>query len=195
VRTLGLSATGIDINEAGISAGTAAAAAAGLSSRARFFRHDGGTRLDFPDHSFTAAVIFDAINHIPDRPALLDQLHRVLRPGGILLYTDPVVITGPVSAEEIAARSSIGHFVFMPPGENEKVIRASGFELLSVEDATANTALISSRWIAARTRWRDQLVARDGQEAVDGAIRFSKAVHELSRSRRLSRFLYLARKP
>ncbi len=192
-RVFGLSVTGIDINEAGIAAATAAAQ--GLGGRARFFCHDGSTRLDLPDQSFDAAAIFDAINHIPDRPALLRELHRLLRPGGVLLYTDPVVITGPVSAEELAARSAIGHFVFVPPGENERMLHQAGFELLAVEDATANTALISSRWIAARNRWRDQLIARDGQDAVDGAIRFSEAVHELSLSRRLSRFMYLARKP
>lgn len=193
-RRLGLTVTGIDINEAGIAAGTAAADAAGLSSRARFLLHDGGTRLGFADQSFDGAVLFDAINHIPDRPALLRELHRLLRPGGILLYTDPVVITGPVSAEELAARSSIGHFVFMPPGENETMLRLAGFDLLLVEDATANTALISSRWIEARNLWRDQLIARDGRDAVDGAIRFSEAVHALSSSRRLSRFAYMARR-
>ena len=192
-RRFGLSVTGIDINEAGISA--ANAAAEGLGGRARFFCHDGGNRLELADQSFNAAAIFDAINHIPDREALLSQLHRLLRPGGILLFTDPVVITGPVTAVEIAARSSIGHFVFVPPGENERMLKRAGFELLSVEDATANTALISSRWIAARKKWRVQLIARDGEDAVDGAIRFSQAVHALSSSRRLSRFMYLARKP
>lgn len=193
-RTFGLTVTGIDINEAGISAGTAAAQAEGLGARARFLYHDGGKRLAFEDQTFSAAVIFDAINHIPDRPALLAELNRVLRTGGILLYTDPVVITGPVSAEEIAARSAIGHFVFMPPGENERLLRAAGFEVLAVEDATANTALVSSRWIEARTKWREQLSARDGAETVDAAIRFSEAVYALSSSRRLSRFMYLARK-
>jgi SAM-dependent methyltransferase len=46
--------------------------------------------------------------HLPDRGRLLGECRRVLRPGGRLLYTDPVVVTGRVSSEESATRSSMG---------------------------------------------------------------------------------------
>ena len=62
----------------------------------------------------------------------------MLKPGGTLLYTDPVVITGPVTSEELALRSSIGFFVFVPPGENERMLAESGFKVRSVDNATAN---------------------------------------------------------
>ena len=45
-----------------------------------------------------------------------------------MLYTDALVITGLVSHEEIATRSSIGTYFFLSPGENERLIRESGFE-------------------------------------------------------------------
>jgi hypothetical protein len=32
----------------------------------------------------------------------------ILKPGGRAIFTDPVVVTGPVTNEELAARSSIG---------------------------------------------------------------------------------------
>lgn len=193
-RKIRLTVTGIDINAAGIAAANTAAAAAGLADRAKFICVDGGSRLPFADGSFDAVQLIDAINHIPDRPALLTELHRLLKPGGTLLYTDPVIVTGPVSNEELAIRSSIGFFLFVPPGENERVLKSSGFELMRSEDVTENTAMTSAGWVSARERFRDRLIAADGLEAYEGTLKFSRAVHALSSSRRLSRFMFLARR-
>ena len=193
-RKVGLSVTGVDINEAGIAAANEAASTAGLAERARFTCVDGGGRLPFADGSFDAVQSIDAINHIPDRTALLTELHRLLRPGGTLLYTDPVIVTGPVSNEELAIRSSIGFFLFVPPGENERVLKACGFELLAADDVTANTAMVSAGWVRTREKFRDQLIEANGRENYEGTLRFSHAVHALSSSRRLSRFMFLARR-
>jgi ubiquinone/menaquinone biosynthesis C-methylase UbiE len=57
----------------------------------------------------------DAMCNLPDRDRLLDEWNRVLRPGGRTLYTDPVVVTGLVSNEELATRSSTGYFELCPP--------------------------------------------------------------------------------
>lgn len=193
-QTLGLTVTGVDINEAGIAAANAAASAAGLQERAKFICLDGGGTLPFADQSFDAVQSIDAVNHIPDRRALFTELHRLLRPGGTLLYTDPVVVTGPVNSEEIAIRSSIGFFVFMPPGENERVLQACGFDLVEVEDVTANIALISARWLEAREKRRIAVIEAEGAEAYEGQVEFSRVTNALSSSRRLSRFVFLARR-
>jgi len=41
-----------------------------------------------------------------------------------------------LSHEEIAARSSIGYYAFSPPGENERLLHAAGFQLISATDTT-----------------------------------------------------------
>jgi SAM-dependent methyltransferase len=120
-RVIGLTVTGVDINEAGITAATAAAAARGLEKRAKFLCVDGSGPLPFADASFDTILLIDAISHIPDREALLIELHRVLKPDGKLLYTDSTIVTGAVTAAEFAARSTIGFYVFVPPGENERI--------------------------------------------------------------------------
>jgi SAM-dependent methyltransferase len=43
----------------------------------------------FPAGSFGAAGLFDVVEHVADDTALLREVHRVLRPGGVLCVTVP----------------------------------------------------------------------------------------------------------
>ena len=52
------------------------------------------------------------------RFSLPDMSRPDLFNGGHAIFTDPVVITGPVTNEELAALRSIGLFVFVPKGLN-----------------------------------------------------------------------------
>jgi cyclopropane fatty-acyl-phospholipid synthase-like methyltransferase len=157
---------------------------------------DGDMRaLPFADASFDAVVSNDAMCHIADRPSALRDWYRVLKPGGRALFTDAMVVTGPVSHEELATRSSIGFYLFVPPGANEAMLRDAGFTVREVRDVTANAADVATRWMDARARHRDALIAREGQANFDGLQRFLACVRTLSVERRLSRFAYLADKP
>jgi len=136
----------------------------------------------------------DAMCHIDQRLAVLREWHRVLRPEGRALFTDAMVITGPLSHEELAIRSSIGFYLFVPPGENERLLREAGFKLLGVDDLTGSEAEISQRWREAREEHRESLIMREGPENFQGLQRFLRCVHILSTERRLSRYSYLAQK-
>ena len=46
-------------------------------------------RLPFPDNSFGAIISSEVIEHLPDLPAIYDEMDRVLRPGGILILGTP----------------------------------------------------------------------------------------------------------
>ncbi len=118
----------------------------------------------------------------------------MLKPDGKALFTDPVVITGLVSNEELAARSSIGWFVFAPPGVNERLIEEAGFELARQEDVTGNAAAVSKRWFGARAEGHDAMVQIEGEERFAGLQAFFSVVHRLTSERRLSRFVYVAQK-
>jgi SAM-dependent methyltransferase len=191
----GCRVTGVDINEHGVRNGRALAEARGIADRADFRVCDANQSLPFPEGRFDAVVANDAICHIPERLALLNEWYRILRPGGRALFTDAMVVTGPVSHEELATRSSIGFYLFVPPGENERLLEAAGFALLGVQDVTAGAAEVSGRRHDARARHREALVAREGQANFDGLQRFLTCVRKLSVERRLSRYAYLAEKP
>jgi len=187
--------TGVDINEHGIRNATALAKSNGLADRVRFETVDANKPLPFPDASFDVIVSNDAMCHIADRSAALRDWYRILRRGGRAFFTDAMVITGPVSHQELATRSSIGFYIFVPPGANEAMLRDAGFTVTSAQDVTDNAEAIAARWRDARARHRDALVKREGEANFDGLQRFLNCVHELSAERRLSRYAYFAEKP
>ena len=92
----GATCVGVDIHAAAIEAAIRRAGEKDLQSRVSFQVVDASRPLPFPDASFDAVFCNDAINHFPRRLDLLRDWHRVLRPGGRLLFTDPIVVTGPV---------------------------------------------------------------------------------------------------
>ena len=191
----GAACVGIDINPHGVEAARKRARDQELSDRVSFQVVDAGQRLPFADGSFDAVFSNDSVNHVPGRLEMLREWHRVLRSGGRLLFTDPTVVTGPVTKDEIAARSSIGYFLFTPPGCNERLLGESGFAVRETRDVTDAVASVSSKWRRARETRRDALVKLEGEEGFAGLQRFLDAVCTLASERRLSRFMYLASKP
>ena len=191
----GCRVTGVDINEHGVRNARVLAEARGLADRVQFQAVDASQPLPFAGERFDAVVSNDAMCHLRDRAAVLRDWYRVLRPGGRALFTDAMVLTGIVSQEELATRSSIGFYLFVPPGENERLLEQAGFAVLGALDVTSNAAEVSGRWRDARARHREALVAREGQANFDGLQRFLTCAHTLSVERRLSRYAYLAEKP
>lgn len=193
-RTFGVRITGVDRNPEAVATAGQSAEQQALATSARFVAADAGRPLPLDDAQFDAIVCIDAINHLPGRARVLGDWHRLLKPGGRVLFTDPIVVTGLLSNEEIAARSSIGYFAFAPPGEDERLLRAANFEVLRQEDTTLHASEVAKRWLDARARYRADLVEDEGAETFEGTQRFLTVVHTLAREQRLSRYAFLARK-
>lgn len=189
---IGCRVTGIDANENGIL--TATDIAAKSNARVNFELADANARLAYDDNSFDGLLCIDSMNHFPDRANVFLEWSRVLRPGRRAVFTDPVVITGAVTNDELAKRSSVGLFLFVPPGVNERLIEDAGLRIVQVDDVTENAAVISRRWHEARQRYRDQLIEMEGDDRFEGLQEFFAAVHRLTSERRLSRIMYLVEK-
>jgi len=194
-RITGCRVTGIDQNPLGVTHATRLVAEAGMAEQVRFTTADANARLPFDDATFDTLLCVDSMNHFADRPGVLAEWARVLRPGGRALFTDPVVITGPVTNDELALRSSIGTFLFVPREVTVHCVNHAGFTIVREEDLTPNAELVAGRWRDAREQHRDALVALEGEERFNGLQRFLDAVHVLSRERRLSRIAWLAEMP
>jgi len=186
--------TGIDAVESGVETATQALSETELKDRISFKVADANGRLPFEDNTFDGAMCIDSMNHFLDRANVFREWHRVLRPGRRAVFTDPVVITGPVTNDELALRSIVGLFLFVPPGVNEELISAAGFKLVRKEDVSDNAASVSRRWHEARQRHKDALIEIEGEERFEGLQKFFTAVHNVTSERRLSRMVYLVEK-
>jgi SAM-dependent methyltransferase len=185
---------GLDVNASGVRNANQLAVVRGLAGRARFEQCDASKNLPFEKDSFDAAFANDVLCHLPGRDAVLAEMFRVLRPGGRMLFSDALVIGGMVSHEEIATRSSIGFYVYSPPGQNERLMEQAGFRDIQAMDATASAATIAKRWHDARARRREALTAAEGEANFEGLQRFLRCVQVLTEERRLLRYVYVGTK-
>ena len=192
-QKFGCKITGIDINANGIETAKKAAQTTEAVS-VHYQLADVEKPLPFEDEAFDSIMCMDSINHFHDRLAVLREWQRVLRPGGRIVFTDPVVITGPISNAELAERSSIGFFIFMPVGWTVNYLRQAGFHLIKREDVTANIELTSGLRYAARAKHREALIKIEGEELFEASQKFAATAHSLARERRLSRIVFLAGK-
>ena len=193
-NSIGCRIVGLDINAEGVRNANVLAEQAKVAGRASFREFDVSQPLPAKEDSFDAVYSNDVLCHIQNRAQVLANVLHVLKPGGRFLFSDALVIGGLVSHEEIAARSSIGMYVFCPPGENERLIRQAGFQLLDAKDTTESAATLSKQWHDAREKRKSALVAIESEANFAGLQRFLMCVHSLTSERRLLRLLYLMEK-
>jgi ubiquinone/menaquinone biosynthesis C-methylase UbiE len=193
--TVGCCVVGLDTNAPGIQTANQLAASRNMASQVRFEICDAAKKLPFSDSTFDAVFANDVLCHLPGRLSVLREILRVLRPGGRMLFSDALVIGGLISQQEIAARSSIGFYIFSPPGENERIIKEAGFRLESASDTSQQAATIAKRWRDARKKRQEALLATEGAANFEGLQQFLSTVHTLTIERRLLRLVYLGEKP
>lgn len=185
---------GIDLHQDAVKTAQSQAEEAGLTGETEFQHVDASRPLPFSEGTFDAIICVDAINHLPDRAQTLREWARVLKPGGRVLFTDPIVVTGPLSNAEIAVRSSIGFFLFVPEGLDEELLAQAGLNLVHREDRTENMARIARSWHIARDAHASDLRRLEGDETFEGQQHFFDVAARLAEERRLSRFALCAQR-
>jgi len=184
--------TGLDVSTSAIEAAQKRAASLELETKLTFQQADLNQPLPYGNASFEAAMSFDVVLHLHNRPALFREIRRVLIPGGRFLFTDAGVVTGLVSANEFLARANRGFTQFDPASFDEHVLQETGFEVLDVIDRTSGLAQTASRRMSARLLHESDLRTLEGDAEFEGEQRYLGLVVELSRRSALSRMTYLA---
>ena len=190
----GCSVVGIDIHEQAISTAKSLASQRKLQERTEFYVVNASQPLPFPDARFDAITCIDAINHLSNRPSVIAKWARLLKPGGRLLFTDTAIITGPLTSEEIAVRSSAGFFLFVPRDYDKEVIGQSGLQLLASKDVSSNMAEVAEKRRAAREKRSTALRRIEGDATFEGQQKFLAMTSRLAAEGRLSRFAFLSEK-
>jgi SAM-dependent methyltransferase len=189
-KSTGCKIYGVDNNENAIETARSLSSAKGI----QFQFADANQALPFDSEKFDAIYCTDAVNHFSNRLQMLREWHRLLKSDGRFLYTDPIVVTGPLTNDEMTKRSSIGFFLFVPQGANEKWIEEAGFRLIQKEDVTSAASNVAKRWHDARAKRKNDLESVEGKERFEGLQSFLDTVHRLYNEKRLSRFAYIGEK-
>lgn len=109
-------------------------------------------RCPLPDNCVDAIVVLNVLEHIPDDAAALRQLHRILKPGGVLVIEVPA---GP-ELYDVYDKLLMHFRRYTRPGL-ERLVRGYGFEILR---SSHLGALIYPAFYAVK-QWNKRRVGRD----------------------------------
>ncbi len=124
--TFGCRVTGIDLTPAFGEAATVLTERLGLADRVGF---ETGSALDMPfaDASFELAWTMQMQMNIADKPRLYAEIHRVLKPGGRLVFQDIVKGPGGEIHTPVPWASDPGLSFLVPPEDLRRTIAGAGF--------------------------------------------------------------------
>jgi arsenite methyltransferase len=162
-HTFGCHVIGIDVTPQFVAAASQLTEGCGLSDLAEFHELD-AVKLPFEDASFDAATCLYVGMNLNDKPGVIREAYRVLKPGGRLIWTE-VVLAGDqcalyplpwardenasflVSAEDLANHFDAAGFTISVVDETEAIIeharqRAAGRREISAEQRDANQIIM-----------------------------------------------------
>ena len=129
---------GIDINPRLVERAHARAQCAGLDRQLDFMTVQNGP-LAIDDSSFDIVFSKDSILHIPDKAAFLDDIFRVLRPGGTLVGSDWLRRDDEAPTPDMLYWIETEGLGFVPasPQDYQRAFAASGFGSGKLTDRNA----------------------------------------------------------
>jgi len=133
---------GLNISREQVRQGRELIARAGLAARVEI-RHGNVLQMPMPDGGFDAAICLEVAGDIcvrtADKPRLLAELRRVLRPSGQVGFSDLVFNRPPTAAEDRALRALLYHSGHELLTDWPALFAAAGFQLGAVRDIQAQT--------------------------------------------------------
>jgi arsenite methyltransferase len=183
-REFGCCAVGIEYGQASVDDANAAAAAEGLAGRVEFRRGDAES-LPFGDRLFDAVLCECSLCTFSDKRRAVDEIRRVLRPGGRLALSDVVVDHRRLPAEldgPLAAIACVG--AALSRRGYEELLALAGFRVTAVEprdeDAAALAERVHDRLRGARVLGLDRLAGSpiSLDEAIELALAARRAISD-----------------
>jgi SAM-dependent methyltransferase len=90
----------------------------------------------FPEASFDAVLMLHVIEHMPDPALNVGEIHRVLKPGGVLVVETPrfdSLMFKLLGRRERSINNCPGHIYFFAVPTLRRLLEKNGFEVLRVD--------------------------------------------------------------
>jgi SAM-dependent methyltransferase len=127
--------------------------------------------LDFPDASFDAIVCLEAAGDIcvteRDKDRLVRELHRVLRPGGYVGFSDLALRACPSPEDDRVLRAVLYHGGAELVTDWPALFARHGFTIVARRDIIADTMATWDRTRAIYEQRRVEVVRRYGRRIAD----------------------------
>jgi sarcosine/dimethylglycine N-methyltransferase len=158
---LGCRVTGLDITESRHEAAMRLTALVGLEHLVDF-RLGNALDMPFADATFDVVIGQEAFAHVPDKPRLIAECARVVRPGGMIAFTDILRRDGLSAAEFERLRDDMTFQSLETLDGYGRLLARSGCALIGRDDLSAWwTEVLQSR-LAMYRSLEDTTVARFG---------------------------------
>lgn len=142
--------------------------AAGLAAKVDF-QQGNAIEMSFHDGIFDAVWGEDAWCYVVDRDRMVSEVYRVLKPGGVLAFTDWVQ-TGPMSDDEWHTPETFRIFPHLETVESyANVLERNGFAVTGRGEVPGDPARRVREIRESLRQGRDRMIGLIGEEACDDA--------------------------
>ena len=189
----GSQVTGIDLNQSRVDGAIRLTAMVGLEEKVSFNRANAHSSA-LPSDEFDALIAQEAFCHIPNKPRLLTECVRLLKPGGLIAFTDILATPSMTTTVRKRLLEEMTFAELETLDGYQVLLEASGCVLEKAEDLSKEWARILVERLAMYRSLKDQTVARFGNAHFDKWDRAYSFFVELYASGELGGGRFLARK-
>ena len=159
----GCHVTGLDLTASRVEGAQMLTELAGLADKVRFVQGN-ALQMPFADESFTVAISQEAFAHVPDKPRLIGQCARVLRPQGRLVFTD-IMSRGALASSDAQKLFDGMRFSEIATADEYAIwLGACGLEMVKLMDLSEEWTRILVERHGMYRSLEAQTVARLGRE-------------------------------
>lgn len=128
------------------------------------FRHGNALDMPFETASFDAVIGQEAWCHVPDKPRLIAECARVVKPGGVIAFTDILKRETLTDAEFQQLRRGMPFPTLETHAGYIALLRANGCIMLADDDLSEHWARILVDRLAMYRSLKETTIAKFGEE-------------------------------
>jgi len=158
----GCRVTGLDLTESRVAGAKRLTALAGLGHLVDF-QEGNAQAMPFEDDKFDVAISQEALLHVPNKGAVIRECGRVLKPGGMIAFTDLTQRQSLSNQAMEKVGKALASVNFATAENYREWLRASGFEITVDVDRSEELKAILTERLAMYKALGDQTRARFGE--------------------------------